>query len=85
MKFYEYLAAGLPVVSTPLEFTTQSHPFLDMGTDAETFAAAIQGQLLRGKLHKDEAHEAVGDATWEHRMEKMLNIAMTTNGKQTII
>ena len=76
MKFYEYLAAGLPVVSTPLDFTAQSHSHLMLGENAETFSAAIYAQLLHKKLSKDEARMAVGENTWENRMHKMMALAM---------
>jgi len=72
MKFYEYLAAGLPLVSTALDFTKHSHPYLLLGQDASSFSAAIQAQLDRGRLNEKEARSAVGENTWELRMNKML-------------
>ncbi|KVH47204.1 glycosyl transferase family 1 [Burkholderia diffusa] len=74
MKFYEYLAAGLPVVSTPLDFAKVSRPGLLTGGDAASFVAAIDAQLARGRLEPDEVREAVGDNTWERRLDKMLAI-----------
>jgi len=50
MKFYEYLAAGLPVVSTPLDFAKESRLGLEVGGDVEAFVSAIETQLRRGKL-----------------------------------
>jgi glycosyltransferase involved in cell wall biosynthesis len=74
MKFYEYLAAGLPVVSTPLDFAKEPRAGLEVGGDAGAFIAAIEKQLARGKLSEDEAREAVGENTWEARLDKMLAI-----------
>ncbi|OJA26969.1 glycosyl transferase family 1 [Burkholderia ubonensis] len=74
MKFYEYLAAGLPVVSTPLDFTHEQRAGLEVGADSTTFIAAIQRQLTRGKLNRSEADAAVGDNTWDRRLDKMLAI-----------
>lgn len=74
MKFYEYLAAGLPVVSTPLDFASEPRAGLEVGGNAEAFIAAIEKQLARGKLSADEACAAVGENTWEARLDKMLAI-----------
>ncbi|NUX55208.1 glycosyltransferase [Paraburkholderia youngii] len=74
MKFYEYLAAGLPVVSTPLDFAKEPRAGLEVGGDTEAFIAAIDKQLARGKLSADEARAAVGENTWEARLDKMLAI-----------
>ncbi|MFT4065287.1 glycosyltransferase [Paraburkholderia sp.] len=74
MKFYEYLAAGLPVVSTPLDFAKEPRAGLEVGGDADAFIAAIEKQLARGKLSAEEARAAVGENTWEARLDKMLAI-----------
>jgi hypothetical protein len=74
MKFYEYLAAGLPVVSTPLDFARVPLSGLQVGGDLHAFLRAIAAQLERGRLSAAEAQAAVGDNTWERRLEKMLAI-----------
>ena len=79
MKFYEYLAAGLPVVSTPLDFAKEPRAGLEVGGDADAFIAAIEKQLARGKLTASEAVAAVGENTWERRLDKML--AITFQGR----
>jgi glycosyltransferase involved in cell wall biosynthesis len=72
MKFFEYLAAGLPVVSTPLAFTEQLSDGLEIGGDAAGFEAAIERQLARGRLTQEEARLYVGENTWDTRTAKML-------------
>ena len=74
MKYFEYLAAGLRVVSTPLEFTKHNQAGLEIGSDAVSFGQAIQKQLSRGKLTAMEANEYVADNTWSARMESMLEL-----------
>ncbi len=74
MKFYEYLAAGLPVVSTPLDFAREPRAGLEIGNDLSSFITAIERQLERGRLGRSEALAAVGDNTWERRLDKMLAI-----------
>jgi hypothetical protein len=74
MKFYEYLAAGVPVVSTPLAFTLEPRDGLEVGADEAGFIAAVERQLRRGRLGADAARAAVGDNVWEARLDKMLHI-----------
>jgi glycosyltransferase involved in cell wall biosynthesis len=83
MKFYEYLAAGLPVVSTPLDFAKEPRAGLEVGGDADAFVAAVERQLQRGRLTADEAREAVGDNTWERRLDKMLRITIGSGDPKT--
>lgn len=71
MKFHEYLAAGLPVVATPAAFTSDSHSNMEVGEDADGFIRAIERQLARGRLTVAEADRAVGDNTWERRLDLM--------------
>lgn len=72
MKFYEYLAAGIPVVSTPLSFTqSQTEGILTAKTSTE-FIAAIDQQLSRGAFTKEEIQKLVSDNTWSGRLSKML-------------
>jgi glycosyltransferase involved in cell wall biosynthesis len=74
MKFYEYLAAGLRVVSTPLDFAKEPLAGLEVGGNVDAFIRGIDLQLERGRLTADEAASAVGENTWERRLEKMLAI-----------
>ena len=74
MKYHEYLAAGVPVASTDLPFVSDAGGFLEVGDDAEGFAAAISRQLARGRLSSAEAAAAVGENTWEQRLDKLLAI-----------
>ncbi|PCE29032.1 glycosyltransferase [Burkholderia ubonensis] len=82
MKFFEYLAAGLPVVSTPLDFTRERLDGLDVGDTPERFVEAIERQLQRGKLTPAEARAGVGDNTWEARTVKMLNHVWRQAGRE---
>jgi glycosyltransferase involved in cell wall biosynthesis len=72
MKFFEYLAAGLPVVSTPLDFTGDQFEGLEVGDTPTAFVAGIERQLRRGRLGAEEALAYVGDNTWATRVDRML-------------
>ena len=74
MKYFEYLAAGVPVVSTPLDFTRENKAGLVVAEGLEVFIQAIEQQLERGRFSKEEAHSFVADNTWDARMKKMLRI-----------
>jgi glycosyltransferase involved in cell wall biosynthesis len=73
MKFYEYLAAGLPVAATPLDFTKQALDGVEIGGTDEELVAAIQKQLTRGKLTDKERDRFIGDNTWHSRCARMLS------------
>jgi len=72
MKYYEYLASGIPVVSTPLEFTRYHGDGLEVAGDAEAYVHAIARQLLRGRLSDEEVIKVVGNSTWNSRIASML-------------
>ncbi|PMS36905.1 glycosyltransferase involved in cell wall biosynthesis [Trinickia symbiotica] len=72
MKYFEYLAAGLPVVSTPLDFTRSQTAGLEVAATPEAFVLAVERQLQRGRLTLEEAAALVGDNTWDARTVKML-------------
>lgn len=74
MKYFEYLAAGVPVVSTPLEFTKTNQAGLLVADTSEQFMLQINAQLTRGRLTVLESREFVGDHTWAARLKKMLEL-----------
>lgn len=70
MKYYEYLAAGLPVVSTPLDFT-QGYEVLTIKS-VPTLLSGIETQLSQGRLRHERVRELVGNNTWYSRCIRML-------------
>jgi hypothetical protein len=78
MKFYEYLAAGLRVVSTPLEFVKGlNFDTLGVAGDARGFVMAIGNFLSAGKIDKECSRSLVGDNNWKSRLSKMLSITVS--------
>ena len=73
MKYFEYLAAGLPIASTPLEFSEYQSCGLQIGATAEEFINAISVQLSRGKINKSEINSLLFDNSWENRLNIMLS------------
>ncbi len=74
MKYFEYLAAGLPVVSTPLEFTKSNQTGILVADTVELFIVQTSVQLARGRLTLLESREFVGGNTWAERLKKMLGL-----------
>lgn len=74
MKYFEYLSAGLPVVSTALGFTKSFSTGLQVVDDANSFIEAIESSLARGKYSYNESVAMVADNTWSARLTKMLGI-----------
>lgn len=74
MKYFEYAASGIMVVSTPLKFTIESQcAYLNAGPK-EMFPNMLESQILRKKLNINEAHFAVGKNTWKSRLNEMLAV-----------
>jgi glycosyltransferase involved in cell wall biosynthesis len=71
MKYFEYLAAGLRVVGTPLEFSKHYKNGIEIAASTEQFIDALGRQLTLGPLSEDESLMYVGDNTWDKRMIKM--------------
>jgi glycosyltransferase involved in cell wall biosynthesis len=71
MKTYEYLAAGLPVVSTPLETLEDVPEVIKAGT-AEEFAARLQ-EAMDGDNDRLRAERSIGaqSHSWESRLEQI--------------
>lgn len=72
MKYYEYLAAGLRVVTTPLDFTRACTEGLVHAANAREAVDSIEIQLDRGRLSLEEAKVFVGENTWHSRCQRML-------------
>lgn len=72
MKFYEFIASGIPVASTPLDFTKYVDEGLLIGKNTSEFINAIELQLSRGRLSKQDSELIIGENTWEQRTVKML-------------
>lgn len=78
MKYFEYLAAGLPVVSTPLSFTQESHlKYLKVASNYHEFEEKIRESMSQLNERELIARE-VGVNTWSMRQERMMQIINST-------
>lgn len=83
MKYFEYLAAGLPVVSTPLDFTRTHSAGLFVAKDVAAFEAALAAALSKGRYTKADACALVGDNSWDARTQKMLEVVEGSSNVST--
>jgi len=73
LKLFEYLAAGKPVVSTPLAEVSR-YPVVLLAQDPEAFALALDhGLALRDDaVYKEAIEQTVRDNTWNARAKEVL-------------
>ncbi len=71
MKVYEYLAAGVPVVATPLP-SLQGVSGIATAADAAGIAAAIEQALAAsGEQHRRERSEQASKHSWDKRLDEI--------------
>jgi glycosyltransferase involved in cell wall biosynthesis len=77
IKLREYLAAGLPVVSTPLPEVRAYEPHVRVADSAETFAAACQEAVASDSPERRRWRAAfVAPEGWDRRVEEMCDLVL---------
>lgn len=72
LKVYEYLAAGLPVVATPLP-SLEGVGNIVTAADADTMVARIEEQLeADGPDQRRQRSRLAGNHSWDARLEEMV-------------
>jgi glycosyltransferase involved in cell wall biosynthesis len=74
MKFFEYLAAGRPVVATPLPAIADYSEVAALCEGAEAFELAIAAALTNEAAPLDRRLAAAKEQTYEIRTEKMMRV-----------
>ncbi|MEK7540250.1 MAG: glycosyltransferase [Patescibacteria group bacterium] len=74
LKLYEYLASGLPVISTPVQGTEQFASGVRVATTSTEFAAAIQQAISLPTPEKQKLKLLVQNQTWDQRIDQMIKI-----------
>ncbi len=73
MKLYEYMAAGKPIVTTPISGSETFGDLLVTATKPEQFIQAIDSQLKNDTPQKQQLRlEAIADDAWHSRVEMMM-------------
>jgi glycosyltransferase involved in cell wall biosynthesis len=75
LKLREYLAAGLPVVSTPLPEVARYEGLVRLAGDLPAFLRAVEAALASRSAEADRARaEAMRGESWEERVRDMEQI-----------
>jgi len=74
IKYYEYLACGLPVVAPPLRELAAMQGPLYAYRDREGFTAALQEALAAGVKEREEGRAYARQQTWRSRYEEIKSI-----------
>ncbi|MCP5026676.1 MAG: glycosyltransferase family 1 protein [Actinomycetia bacterium] len=70
LKAFEYLAAGVPVVSTPLPALDGLGPTVTVAPAGSAFLAAVD-RAIEEPVGADSCRRAAAGNTWEHRAEQL--------------
>jgi glycosyltransferase involved in cell wall biosynthesis len=74
MKYFEYLASGIPVVSTPLSFSASVGSGVLVAEEPSAFVDAIDRQIAGGRIDGCDVAHIVGNNTWRGRLSSMLRV-----------
>jgi glycosyltransferase involved in cell wall biosynthesis len=81
LKLREYLAAGLPVVATPLPEVLKLKTLVHMAQTPAEFLNQIEALLSEGRLGPDPAVSAVMEReSWDQKVEELSRIITGLNG-----
>jgi len=81
LKLREYLAAGLPVVSTPLPEVARYGALVRLAANPEAFVGEIERALEeRGEPFVEQRRLAMRAESWESRVEEMSRLIRETLG-----
>ncbi|MCH7592502.1 MAG: glycosyltransferase [Planctomycetes bacterium] len=78
VKMYEYLAAGLPVVSTPLPEAQRFAGPIVFAHGAEKFADACDFVLQGNGRNRTAISECVREETWSATVDRLCEVVMTS-------
>jgi len=83
-KFHQYLAAGKPVVSSPLPELEPFSSWVEFYTNAKEMEMKIQQSLFEDSEKKAfERKRIASENTWDHRVESMVHILDTFLGRHS--
>lgn len=82
LKLLEYLAAGVPVVSTPLPEVVALRAPVATASGPREFIAAVRGALDQSVRDDVATRQAYARAArWEHRAEEVLDFIASSNSR----
>lgn len=76
LKIYEYLAAGLPVVSSHRPETASVRGEVVVASEPASFADAVRKAVAERTTEGDTVRRAVAEAnSWSHRVDRLLELS----------
>ena len=78
LKLLEYLAAGIPVVTTPLPEVQKYASVVRQGGTQEAFLAGVHGALESAARDRSEGCETAARNKWSRRADEFLDIVAET-------
>ena len=83
VKMYEYLAAGLPVVSTPLPEAERFSRAITIAADAQDFAEACDEIVEQPPPDRESISRIVRNETWKSKVEYLSDLI--TSDTETVL
>jgi glycosyltransferase involved in cell wall biosynthesis len=81
LKLLEYLAAGIPVVTTPLPEVQKYASVVSQGSTPAAFLAAVRGALATREPERASGRETAARNTWSRRARQFLEIVAGSCGR----
>ena len=82
LKLYEYLAAGLPVVTTPVAGTEALSDHVQVIGSADEFVAACRRASACGRAESAVSEQISRNASWARRADRMLTAVLDFVGRE---
>lgn len=74
MKYFEYIATGLPVVATKIKSLSMNNVGIQKAASNKSFNECIKDSIFIEKLSRISSKDAIGVHTWGERLRNMLCI-----------
>jgi len=69
IKLWEYLAAGKPIVSTPVAGFRDYPQWVRLASDSNAFTAAVREALSEDRATQLQRRQQVADHSWQSRVD----------------
>jgi len=83
IKLREYLAAGLPVVSTPLPEAALLRELVHVADTPRVFCSAVVDSLQMERVHRQTLNKSVAADGWSSRL-KLIQNAFSAGGQEGV-
>ena len=81
LKVYEYCAAGLPVVATPMRETAAMGAPIELAATPQEFAEALERTRLEGGARRMERRDYARGNTWDRRFASLQTEIAAASGR----